>query len=369
MVWNLEDNSDTYKERKIYGYVRKQSGNSKFARTIERFLNLYEYLKGRKYESPDEMRQDILSNGKPLFKPREAERVFELTAKKGGAQYPFIDNISRALLEWVYKWSPGTVGVLVDFYIPKIRHYSAIFITPELREVYDMTTQLVSVIIRENVVAFQQTSEETGFFAGLGQYVMSIIISIFIVLVNIINVTNDDFGSVFVDTFLIVPVLGPALYTLAVKAEPQLSSFSQQRDELVQLMRTEYKDEEAAVFLDKFLPDIADAQKLSQSLPGPFEINPTNTIENLYKARDIFMKVLQNPENAQKVKEKLSAYARSLEPSYTLEANKLSLQMLGSKYPARAPAPPPVSLPAPVQQFNGGRRTRRKWGTQRKSEM
>ena len=44
MVWNLEDNSDTYKERKVYSYVFKQSKNPEFAKNIERFLNLYEYL-------------------------------------------------------------------------------------------------------------------------------------------------------------------------------------------------------------------------------------------------------------------------------------------------------------------------------------
>ena len=220
-----------------------------------------------------------------------------------------------------------------------------------------MTTQLVSVIIRENVIAFQQTSEETGFFPSLAHYVMGILISIFIVLVNIVHITNDDFGSVFVDSFLIIPVLGSSLYTLAVKTEPKLQNLVLERQKLIDLMRTEYKDEEAAIFLDTFLPDLADAQKLSKSLPGPFEINPMQIRENLYKARDILMRILQNPDNSQKLKEKLSEYARTLQPQYKVPGNIETLQQLGSKYPEK-----------PVQEFTGGKRSIRKW-TLRKSKV
>lgn len=353
MVWNLEDNPDTLKERKIYKYVLKQSRNSIFSNNIIKFLDVYDYLKDKNYSSAEELRQDILSNGKPFLTISECEKILDMISMKGGSGYPIVDNIARVLLEWVYKWSPKTVGIMVDFYIPKLRHFSAIFIPPELKEIYDMTMQILSVIIRENVISFQQTSEETGFFPSLAHYVMVLLLALFMVLVNVVHVTNDDFGAVLIDMFLIIPVLGPSLYTLAVQSESKLQSVAESRKQLIELMRTEYKDEDSATFLNQFLPDIENVQKLKD-----YQIP---LLPDLQKARDIFVRLLSNPENAETLKRKISEYARKLEPEYLNQANKDSLKMLGSKYPA-------------IQQVGGKRFTsghhyKKKWGTQRKLKI
>jgi hypothetical protein len=341
MVW-ISTNPITQKELLIYRYLVKNTQNPIFAKRFIDFINLHDYLIKNKYRyhTPTDIQKDV-----PFLTLKESQQILDLLSIRGGSQYPIIDNVVRTILDWMYKWTPGSIGNIAAKGIVQIRHFSDIFIPLQFRELYNLTLKLVTIMIREQIIGAQSIPKESGFFNSIANFIVTTVISMFTVLLNILNITDDDIGATFVDSFLILPSIGLLIYKSAQEIEPKLQKFVQQRKELIDLVRKEYNIE-AANELQELLPD-----------PGSPELEQYNfpDIDRLMKARDILIQFLQNPENELKLKQQISALALQIKPT-SLQEHQQQLQEIASKYPSRNP-------------LTGGAHHKKKWVTRRRSNL
>jgi hypothetical protein len=85
MVWVYDDPVKDPYEKKMYKILFKLFRNKDVAHRGARNLGLFKFMSHNKFESPSELRRNILLNDKPLFKPGDAKAVWEFFRQKGGA--------------------------------------------------------------------------------------------------------------------------------------------------------------------------------------------------------------------------------------------------------------------------------------------
>ena len=88
MMWVYEDPPEDPYERKMYKILLKLLHNKDVAKKGARNLGLFKFLSRNKFESASELRRNILSEGKPLFKPADAKAVWTFFRQSGGALSP-----------------------------------------------------------------------------------------------------------------------------------------------------------------------------------------------------------------------------------------------------------------------------------------
>lgn len=342
MVWESKNPSDQ-KELLIYRFLSNKIGHH-FAKTFNDFLDLHRHLieNRYRYHSPEDIQKDV-----PILTLNDSKKLFDLLSVSGGSRYPGIDNVVRALLDWMYTWTPGAIGNIVAKGIIQIRHFSDIFVPEKFRDLYNLTLKLVTIMIREQIIAAQTVPKESGFFNSISQFIITTVISLFTILLNILNITDDDIGATFVDSFLILPSMGLLVYKLAQQVEPKIQDLSKNRKTLIDLVGKEYGQEPANELQD-LLPDPTSPDLEKYSFP---------TVERLMKAREILLKFLENPDNELKLKQQISALASQIKPG-ALEEHQEQLQDIASKYP--------VPTPIGGKRLTRGHPLKKKWGTLRK---
>lgn len=345
MVWTPTNPSDQ-KEVLIYRFLSNKVGH-KFAKRFNDLLSLHKHLieNRYKYHTPEDIQKDV-----PNLTLDDSKKLFDLLSVSGGSRYPAIDNVVRALLDWMYTWTPGSIGNIVGKGIIQIRHFSDVFVPNEFRELYDLTLKLVTIMIREQIIGVQSIPKESGFFNSIAQFISTTVISLFTILLNILNITDDDIGATFVDSFLILPSIGLLVFRLAQQVEPKLQTLSKDRKALIDLVRSQYGDSPANE-IDDLLPDPTNSNLEQYKFP---------TAERLMRAREILLDFLKNPENELKLKQQISSLAKQIEPT-SLEEHREQLTEIASKYP-----PPVAPISTGGKRLTSSRPHKKKWGTLRK---
>jgi hypothetical protein len=259
MTWNLEDNSDNPDELKIYKYVLKQSKNPKFAKTVTRFLNLYEYIKLKKFKSVKELQENILSNGKPLFTDQEAKKIFDMSVMRGGeSKYPVLNNVFRQFLGWIYQWQPDTLKDFIDNVTDlkeRFQIFKHIREDYELGELYGIVLDSITEIIPMNVTIIENIANELPVVGPASGLIATMISSVFMVFNNMIHFSQGDDGAIIVDSFLMIPFIGTSLHSAAISAEKQLGNIAEKRQKLIDTVRRSFGEEEGEL-IAQYIPDL-----------------------------------------------------------------------------------------------------------------
>ena len=89
MMWVYDDPPDTPYEKKMYSILVKLLHDKTVARKGARNLGLFKFLSQNKYDSPAELRKNILlKKGKPLFSSGDSRHVWTFFNQTGGALTP-----------------------------------------------------------------------------------------------------------------------------------------------------------------------------------------------------------------------------------------------------------------------------------------
>jgi len=259
MTWELEENTDNQEELKIYKYITKQSKNPKFAKTLIRFLNLYEYLKTHKFKTSEELRKNILSKGQPLFSEKEADEVFGMSVMRGGeSKYPLLNNFLRQFLGWVYKWQPAVLADFTDQVTPikeRLQIFKHIRDDYELGEIYGIVLDSITKIIPMNVTVLENVANEIPGIGPVSGLIATMISSVLIVFNNMIHFAEGDDAAIIVDSFLMIPFIGTSLHSIANSTESQISNISQKRQKLIDTVKNSFGQEES-ILVAKYIPDL-----------------------------------------------------------------------------------------------------------------
>jgi hypothetical protein len=268
MVWSLEDNPIEERELKIFKYVRKMSSNAEFAHTVSRFVNLNDYLHKQNYNNPEELRKDVLSEGRPLFSPSESKQLFRMIAKTGGATEDVLDEAIGGWLKWLYEWSPGFIKTGTDVVSPLLfiaKTLEAGPFGPMLSIAMDSTAAVLPATaatiesIVPKVMEFIPIPES----GPIGEIIGWMIASVFVILAMLLNISRQHFGQAFIVSFLLIPFFGTTMYSGALSAEKlagKISTrFTEQRDKLLAVVtKIQTMGTQAAETLRANLPPIED---------------------------------------------------------------------------------------------------------------
>jgi hypothetical protein len=272
MVWNLEDNPIENRELKIFKYVRSMSGNTEFAHTVSRFVDLNDYLHKQHYKSPEELRMDVLSEGRPLFSTAESKQLFRLISKTGGATGDVLDDVISGWLKGLYEWSPGFIKTGTDVVSPLLfiaKTLEAGPFGPMLSIAMDSTAAALPTTaatiesVVPKVMGFLPIPES----GPIGEIIGWMIASVFVILAMLLNVSRQHFGQAFIVSFLMIPFFGTTLYSGALAAEKlagKLSTrFSEQREKLLEVVEK----------LPLIGPEAA--KTLEANIPATIDVTPT----------------------------------------------------------------------------------------------
>lgn len=350
MVWNLEENTDNPEELSLYKHVLKSSKNPKFAKTLIRFLNLYEYIKLQKYRSANELRQDILSHGQPLFTERESEEIFDMSIMRGGeSKYPFLNNVFRQFLGWIYKWSPDILANFMDTassFKERLEIFKHIRENYQLGEVYGLILDFITEMIPMNVTILENIANELPIVGPVSGLIATMISSILISFNNILHFTQGDDGAVIVDSFLMLPFIGTSLRSLALSVEKQAGTLSEKRQKLIESIRLSFGNEEAQL-ISEYIPDLDNID--SYQLPSI-----TNSAQVLAQKYNIptSLDAAQNiaQDMAQQQVNKINSLGTALPYKAKYQLNQ-RLGVIGAK------------------RLTSSRPHKKKWGTLKKSNL
>jgi len=274
MVWNLEDIPEN-EDVKIYRYVFKRSKNKEFSLTLTRFLNLYEYLKLNKFRSAEDLRTNILSNGKPLFNEKEAEEIFEMSVMRGGeSKFPVLNNVFRQFLGWIYKWQPEVLQNFTDNVVDikeRLQIFKHIREDYELGEIYGLVLDSITEIIPMNVTVIENVANELPVVGPASGLIATMISSVLIVFNNIIHFTQGDDAGIIVDSFLMLPFIGTSLHSAAKSAETQLGNLTEKRQKLIDTIKKSFGDEEAELFA-QYVPDLNDLDSYQPTMDSALSL-------------------------------------------------------------------------------------------------
>jgi hypothetical protein len=357
MVWNLEDNSDDPKEVRIYRYLK----NKKLAKTIVKFLNLYAYLKKQKYRDAEELRQDILKNGEPLFSQKESEELFRLNVMRGGeSKYPVLNNFLKQFLGWVYKWQPAVLADITDTLTPikdNLQIFKNIRENYELGEIYGVILDTITEIIPANVTVLENVASEIPVVGTVSGLIATMISSVFIVFNNMLHFAQGDDAGVFVDSFLMIPFIGTSLHSAALATERSLGGIVEKRQKLIDTVQKAFGPEHA-IAISSYIPDLS---QVPTSTP-PANLVPDTNLTNLVPDTSLTNLV---PGAANLIQNPSISNLTNLVPGAANLTNLVPDINLTNAIPSITNLPPNLN---PLKQLTGGKHTKRKW-TLKKSRV
>jgi hypothetical protein len=258
MTWSLEENTLDPKELEIYKYALTQSKNSTFALNLLQFVRLYSYLETQNYANAQEVRNDILTYGKPLFSASESEKLFELISKRGGGQ--LLDNLIHQWVNFIYGWTPGFIADMADTVTPYIfilktmeqNPYYGPFLGMALDGIHATlpTIGLAIENIAPTLVGFLPIPEAGPVGAIIGWMVGSV----FMFLTMLTALSRQHFGQAFLLTFSLIPFVGASMYSAALAGEKFLTNIAEKRTRLIETSRRILGDTVAEV-ADMAIPD------------------------------------------------------------------------------------------------------------------
>lgn len=267
MVWSLESNPLNHRELQIYKYIKKQSGDSILAHTVSRFVDLREYLDTHTFESPADLRKNVLSHGVPIFSKNESEHLFKLVAKTGGADVDIADNIINQWVRYMYEWQPSFIQEGIDMVSPYV------FIAKTLESgpfgpLFGIALDAVTATLPAIASAAENlTPEIIGFLpipeAGpVGAIIGWMIASVFVVLSMLVHISQQHFGQAFILSFLLIPFLGTTLYNGALAGEKFATKAVAKREKLINTVSDLFGEVPATV-VEAAIPDPLEAPEES----------------------------------------------------------------------------------------------------------
>lgn len=275
MAWHLEGNPTNKEDLEVYRYLNKRTGNSEFANTVTRFIDLRNYLDSKHFNSASELRQNVLCDDKPVFTQEESEKLYQMMEnQKGGGDVELLDNVVRQWLVFLYGWTPVFITNMEDYITPFVFILKSLETNPYYGQVLGIGLDVVTSTLPVIAVTIQNLAPEiiglvpipeSGPIGALIGWALS---SVVVFLALVINLSRAHFGQAFLLTFLMIPFVGSSLYNAALSGEKVLTKISARRGKLVETTRNLFGSTVGDT-VNSIIPD-----PLAE--PPPFEVKPAD---------------------------------------------------------------------------------------------
>lgn len=262
MEWELNDPPEHKEEEILVKYLTKELGDHEAAKLAGRMWSLYTFLEVADFENPEELREHVLSNGKPLFTEKEAEQVFSMIPHQtGGAEdVELLDNMVHRWLSFVYSWTPEFITDVTDSVTPYVFILKTIEYDTSFGPFIGIALDSANAILPSIATTIQNvTPDIVGLVpipeAGLvGAIIGWMVASGFIFVAMVLNISREHFGQAFIQSFQLIPFVGTSMYNAAMSGERFLKKTASRRERLIETTRNTLGDDAASV-VDTIIPD------------------------------------------------------------------------------------------------------------------
>ena len=264
MAWVYDDPPDDRYERKMYKILFKMLHDKEVAKRGARNLGLFKYLEHTKFDSPSELRRNILSNGKPLFKPADAKAVWTFFHEMKGGAAPVeesapeppvapepvapepapepedssgsaYDAIVNRWLKFWFALTPSFLQDPINMISPFLYPLKTLESIPLYGEMLALSVDVAAQMNKNMAkMAQQYTPLVMGFLpipeaSTVGIIVGYMISTIFIFFNMIIFTTRHHFGEAFKQSLALIPFVGMALENFADSGDGLVGRYGKAR--------------------------------------------------------------------------------------------------------------------------------------------
>lgn len=262
MEWELNDPPEHKEEQILVEYLTKELGDHEAAKLAGRMWSLYTFLEVADFEDAEELREHVLSNGKPLFSEKEAKQVFEMIPHQtGGAEdVELLDNMVHRFITFVYNWTPAFITDITDSVTPYVFILKTLEYDTSFGPFIGIALDSANAILPSIATTIQNvTPDIVGLVpipeAGLvGAIIGWMVASGFIFVAMVLNISREHFGQAFIQSFQLIPFVGTSMYNAAMSGERFLKKTASRRERLIETTRNTLGDDAASV-VDTIIPD------------------------------------------------------------------------------------------------------------------
>lgn len=272
-TWSFDTPTQDVGIQNVQHYLTENLQSTKAGINGARMLDLYKFLKSRKFSSPEELWKAVTQDGQPMFSHEEALEVYKQLKMRGGGQSAeFFDVMARKLATYTGDWIPNYAkGYLYFLKGLEQNPDQGPLVSTTLDVVAQGLPTLASTI---QTIAPQLIGALPIPSAAIAGVIIGWIMSAFLLFLAIItNLSRKNFGAAFVTSMALLPVVGTSIMNAAKSLERITGKMSDRRQRLVGSVNKLFGPA-VGTTVTEFIPDLNEP-------PGPEEPVPSVGIPSL----------------------------------------------------------------------------------------
>ena len=266
-TWNFDTPTQDADIQNVEHYLTENLQSTKAGVNGARMLDLYKFLKSRKFSSPEELWNAVTQEGQPMFTHEEALQVYrQLKMKGGGQSAEFFDAMARKLAGYTGDWIPTSLKGYLYF-------LKGLEQSPDQGTLVSTMLDVLGQGLPTLASTIQTTAPQLiGALpipsAAIVGVVLGWIMSAFLLFLAIItNLSRKKFGAAFVTSMALIPVVGASIMNAAKSLERIAGKISDRRDRLVKSVRSVFGPGVGDT-VTQYIPDLNEPEGVDEPIPS-----------------------------------------------------------------------------------------------------
>jgi hypothetical protein len=234
MVWIYEEPLNK-NEKKAKAYLDSELRKTRYNEKILKIMDLYTYLRNKKYSSAEDVRSDIFydkAKKRPMFNEQQSEDVFRGLYQKGGeVELKHTQKLIKSFAQYLKdNYDFLNISPLVETGID-ITQMPVEFAKRNLGDgLYDLISTTVHGTVETGVSGANGVAADIA--GPIGLAFVLVFTGIAASIGSILAFTEGDFAQALVHFINFFPGIGPAVVKMLSKYEKFANSVDKNRDEL-----------------------------------------------------------------------------------------------------------------------------------------
>jgi len=266
-TWNFDSPTQDAGIQNVEHYLTENLQSTKAGVNGARMLDLYKFLKSRKFSSPEELWNAVTQEGQPMFTHEEALQVYrQLKMKGGGQSAEFFDAMARKLAGYTGDWIPNSLKGYLYFLKGLEQNPDQ---GPLVSTMLDIVAQVLPTLASTiQTVAPQLIGALPLPSAAIAGVVIGWIMSAFLLFLAIItNLSRKKFGAAFVTSMALLPVVGSSIMNAAKSLERITGKMSDRRERLVGSVNKLFGPA-VGTTVTQYIPDLNEPPGVDEPVPS-----------------------------------------------------------------------------------------------------
>jgi hypothetical protein len=269
-TWDFDTPTQNTKIQSVDNYLTENLQSTTAGLNASRMLDLYNFLRSRTFSSPQQLQASVIKDGVPLFTPEEAKQVFDqLKMRGGGESVEFFDSMARRLAGYTGDWIPEYAKGYVYFLKGLEQNPDQ---GPLISTMLDVVAQGIPTLATTiQTMAPQIIGALPIPSAAVAGIVIGWIMSAFLLFFGmLVNLSRRKFGSAFVTSMALLPVVGSSLMNASKSLERVTGKISDRRDKLIRSVKSVFGPA-TGTSISEYIPDLQETPEAPVPPPSSLD--------------------------------------------------------------------------------------------------